>query len=62
MSTIHHRMPVALEPQWLWLGEEDKGAARLRQPAPEDTLQMHRLNTAVNSNRAAGPELIAPYD
>lgn len=53
---------MALEPQWLWLGEEDKGAARLRQPAPEDTLQMHRLNTAVNSNRAAGPELIAPYD
>ena len=32
------------------------------QPAPEDTLQMHRVGTAVNSNRAAGPELIEPFD
>ena len=64
MSAIHHRMPVVLEPQQLslWLGEEGRGAARLMQPAPEDTLQMHRVGTAVNSNRAAGPELIEPFD
>ncbi|MBM1814041.1 SOS response-associated peptidase [Pseudosulfitobacter pseudonitzschiae] len=64
MSAIHHRMPVVLEPEQLslWLGEEGKGAARLMQPAPEDTLQMHRVSTAVNSNRAEGPELIEPFE
>lgn len=64
MSKIHHRMPVVLEPEQLslWLGEEGKGAARLMQAAPEDTLQMHRVDRAVNSNRAAGPELIEPFD
>ncbi|MCR8826222.1 SOS response-associated peptidase [Pseudosulfitobacter koreensis] len=64
MSQIHHRMPVVLAPEQLplWLGEEGKGAARLMQPAPEDTLQMHRVGTAVNSNRASGPELIEPFD
>ncbi|UOA27994.1 SOS response-associated peptidase [Pseudosulfitobacter sp. DSM 107133] len=64
MSKIHHRMPVVLEPEQLslWLGEEGKGAARLMQAAPEDKLQMHRVDRAVNSNRAAGPELIEPFD
>ncbi len=64
MGKIHHRIPVILEPdQWaLWLGEEGKGAARLMQATGEDTLQFHRVDTAVNSNRATGPELIDPLD
>ena len=64
MSTIHHRMPVVLEPEtWsLWLGEQGKGAARLMTAAREDVLQMHRVSRAVNSNRASGPELIEPWD
>jgi len=55
-------MPVVLEPQaWpLWLGEQGKGAARLMQAAPEEALTWHRVDPAVNSNRAHGPELIAP--
>lgn len=64
MSAIHHRMPVILEPQdiSLWLGEERKGAARLMRAAPDDALVWHRVSTVVNSNRAAGPELIEPFE
>ena len=62
MAAIHHRMPVILAPcDWpLWLGEAGKGAARLMRAAPEDALVWHRVGTAVNSNRAAGPGLIQP--
>lgn len=62
MSRVHHRMPVILAPaDWpLWLGEAGKGAALLMKAAPEDTVQMHRVSRAVNSNRARGPELIDP--
>ena len=62
MAPIHHRMPLVLEPaDWpLWLGEAGPGAARLMRPPPEDALEAHRVGTAVNSNRASGPELIEP--
>lgn len=64
MSAIHHRMPVILEPDtWAkWLGEEGKGAAPLMRPAQDNILRFFRVGTAVNSNRAAGPELIEPFD
>jgi putative SOS response-associated peptidase YedK len=60
MSAIHHRMPVTLaKKDWpLWLGEAGKGAAVLMQAAPDDTLAFHRVDRAVNSNRAKGSELI----
>ncbi len=60
MSAIHHRMPVILEPDdWaLWLGESGKGAAALMKSGAEDVLRFHRVDVAVNSNRASGPELI----
>ncbi|MEM7753973.1 MAG: SOS response-associated peptidase, partial [Pseudomonadota bacterium] len=62
MSAIHHRMPVILTPQdWaLWLGEDGKGAATLMRAAPEDALTYYRVDKAVNSNRASGPDLIQP--
>lgn len=62
MQVLHHRMPVILRPQdWpLWLGEAGKGAARLMQPAPKDALTWHRVDRAVNANRATGPALIEP--
>lgn len=62
MSAIHHRMPVILEPDQvgLWLGEQGKGAATLMRAAPEDALRWHRVDSAVNSNRASGAQLIAP--
>lgn len=61
---IHHRMPVILEPEdWAkWLGEQGHGAARLMRSAAEGTVKAHRVSTAVNSNRAEGPELILPFD
>lgn len=64
MGKIHHRMPVYLaETDWgLWLGEEGHGAAPLMRPAPEEAMRFHRVSQAVNSNRAAGPELIEPFE
>ncbi|MFL4468406.1 SOS response-associated peptidase [Tateyamaria armeniaca] len=64
MSAIHHRMPVILEPDdiALWLGEQGKGAATLMRAAPDNALRWHRVDTAVNSNRAEGPDLIEPLD
>jgi putative SOS response-associated peptidase YedK len=64
MAPIHHRIPVVIEAtDWgLWLGEEGKGAARLMHPPAEDVLAFHRVSTAVNSNRAEGPELIEPIE
>ncbi len=62
IAPIHHRMPVIVETRdhGLWLGEAGKGAARLMRPAREGVLRFHRVSRAVNSNRASGPELIAP--
>ena len=64
MAGLHHRMPLILAPQdWaLWLGEAGKGASRLMQPGPEGALAFHRVDPVVNSNRAAGPDLIEPFD
>ena len=64
MSDIHHRMPVMIEASdWpLWLGEAGKGAAPLLRAADNDVLQWHRVDRAVNSNRARGPELIEPIE
>ncbi len=62
LSSVHHRMPLILAPQdWaLWLGEAGHGAAKLMQPGPEGALAFHRVDPQVNSNRAVGPQLIAP--
>lgn len=62
MAGIHHRVPVLLSPdQWgKWLGEEGHGAATLMRSVDDAALQFHRVSTAVNSNRAEGPDLIAP--
>lgn len=64
MAPIHHRLPVILPPdQWaLWLGEEGKGAATCMKSAPEDALSFNRVSTAVNSNKASGPRLLAPVE
>lgn len=62
IAPLHHRQPVALAPgDWpLWLGEAGHGAARLMEPSPAGTLEFWRVDPAVNSNRAEGPELIEP--
>lgn len=62
MANIHHRVPVVVErADWgKWLGEEGHGAALLMKPPAEDVLTYHRVDKAVNSNRAEGPALIEP--
>ena len=62
MAGIHDREPVILEPaDWpLWLGEAGHGAALLMKPTTRGTLRAYRVDMAVNSNRAAGPQLIEP--
>lgn len=62
LAALHSRMPVVVEaPDWpLWLGEAGRGAATLMRPAPAGRLTFHRVDPAVNSNRASGPDLIAP--
>ncbi|MEM9583514.1 MAG: SOS response-associated peptidase [Pseudomonadota bacterium] len=64
MSSIHHREPVTLEAgdYGKWLGEEGKGAALLMRAAPEEQLEFFRIDTAVNSSRADGPQLIEPLE
>ena len=62
MADIHDREPVVLEEaDWpLWLGESGHGAAVLMQATTPGVLRAHRVDVAVNSNRAAGPQLIEP--
>ena len=62
MSRLHDRMPVVLDPaDWpLWLGEAGRGAARLLNGAADGTFAFHRVDRAVNSSRASGPDLILP--
>ena len=62
LAALHDRMPVFVAAaDWpLWLGEAGHGAATLMRPAAEGVLAFHRVDPAVNSNRASGPQLIAP--
>ena len=60
LSPIHKRMPVILdEVTWpKWLGEDGKGAAVLMRATPEGAEKFHRVSPEVNSNKAAGAQLI----
>lgn len=62
MCGLHHREAVVLEQSdWpLWLGEAGHGAAVLMKASAEGVLQCHRVDPAVNSNRAEGAGLILP--
>jgi putative SOS response-associated peptidase YedK len=60
MAGIHDREPLILEAaDWpLWLGEAGHGAALLMKPTAPGVLRSYRVDKAVNSNRARGPQLI----
>jgi putative SOS response-associated peptidase YedK len=63
MADLHHREAVVLErADWpLWLGEAGHGAAVLMKASAAGVLtRPYRVGVAVNSNRAAGPDLILP--
>jgi putative SOS response-associated peptidase YedK len=62
MQGLHHREAVMLEAvDWpLWLGEAGHGAAVLMRASAPGLMGAVRVGTAVNSNRASGPDLITP--
>ncbi len=62
MRGLHHREAVVLEREdWpLWLGEAGHGAAVLMKASAAGVLVAHRVDGAVNSNRAEGAQLIEP--
>ena len=65
MSALHHRLPVAIEPEHyrLWLGQDGHGAARLMKAPPENFYDFHPVSDAINAggrNAPDGPELRAP--
>ncbi|MBM2574680.1 SOS response-associated peptidase [Jannaschia sp. Os4] len=64
MAEVHHREPVTLrEGDWAtWLGETDEKAAPLMRASAAGYLARHRVDRAVNSNRAEGPDLIEPWE
>ena len=62
MQGLHHREAVVLERgDWpLWLGEAGHGAAVLMKASAEGVLRCHRVDAAVNPNRAEGAQSIEP--
>lgn len=65
MGRIHDRMPVILAPEdyALWLDpvvRDPRLLQSLLRPFPAGRMRMHPIDTAVNSPRNEGPELLAP--
>ena len=62
LHPLHERMPVILPPEdWpLWLGEAGHGAARLMRAVPDAHLDLWRVGSAINSNKAEGPDILTP--
>lgn len=66
IRSIHHRMPVILEPDaWdMWLDTtrvDAQMAQALIAPARDGLLDVYEVSTAVNRAMHDGPELIAPF-
>ena len=66
VAVVHNRMPVILEREAfdVWLDSDaDLGHVRsLLRPAPEKSLRMWAVSTAVNRVATDGPELLAPIE
>lgn len=64
MGTIHHRMPVILEPEsiatWFASTSEPRELESLFAPAASGILVAHRVSTKVNSPTNNDPSLIEP--
>jgi putative SOS response-associated peptidase YedK len=66
MRSLHHRMPVIVGPVDIdaWLAEDAQLGDIMPAlvPAPDDSLRIWPVSTAVNSVRNDGPELLRPID
>ncbi|MGB6231683.1 MAG: SOS response-associated peptidase [Litorimonas sp.] len=62
LSRLHHRMPVRLPEEYWddWLDPEASADMLIETQLDADDLIFWEVDRAVNSNRASGPELIAP--
>jgi len=62
MSSVHHRMPVIIQPEDVaeWLGNDDpERLNELMQPAANDLLTLRQVSDYVNNARNEGPECVA---
>jgi putative SOS response-associated peptidase YedK len=65
LAAVHHRAPVVVPPDAfdLWLdcaNVNEKTASELIAPAPEGTMEVHEISSAVNRVANDSPELIVP--
>lgn len=65
VAGLHDRMPALLDPSvWdVWLDRDNQDAESVRGllvPAPDGTLEVSPVSTAVNNVRHEGPELLDP--
>jgi putative SOS response-associated peptidase YedK len=65
MSSIHHRMPVILEPKDYeqWLDRENKDTEQLKKllkPHPDAGMVTYPVSTVVNNSRNDVPECLDP--
>ncbi len=67
LATVHHRAPVIVPPERfdLWLDSDrvdQTMAATLIAPAPEGSMQVYEVSTAVNRVANDSPMLLEPFD
>ena len=62
MQTLHHRMPVIVDPAdaTRWLDPRVSDANDLLKPYPADEMTAYPVSMRVNSSRNEGPDLIDP--
>ncbi len=66
MAAVHHRAPVIVPPEqfdfWLdCVNVNEKEAATLLKAAPDGTMDVYEISTAVNRVANDSPELLVPY-
>lgn len=59
-ASIHNRMPALLDDDGVdeWIGDSELAPLHLLRPAPNKFLKVVKVDTAVNSTRNRGPQLI----
>ena len=65
MAQVHHRAPVIVPPEqfdfWLSPGTDAETAAALIAPAPEASMEVYEISSAVNKFANDTPDLLEPH-